>query len=52
MAKKPKLALTDRDVAVLQAIEELGETATVGEIRKRARQLLKEMHAQMKKKPN
>jgi hypothetical protein len=42
--KKPKrIRLTEKEEATLRAIEELGETADVGEIQKKANEILKTM---------
>ena len=42
--KKPKrIKLTEKEEATLRAIEELGETADVGEIQARANEILKNM---------
>jgi hypothetical protein len=49
MAKKP-IKLSEKEEAVLRAIEELGETADVGEIQRRANEILEEIRA--KKKPH
>ena len=44
--KKKPIKLTEKELAVLQAIKELGERALVGEILKRANEILdrKRMH--------
>ena len=41
--KKKPIKLTEKDEAVLRAIEELGETADMGKIRERADEIYKEM---------
>ena len=48
--RKTRMAISEKEEAVLRAIEELGETSDVGEIQRRANEILKEMRA--KKKPH
>jgi hypothetical protein len=48
--KKKPVKLTDKEEATLRAIEELGETADMGDLQKRANEILEEIRAKRRKK--